>query len=166
MKTFVTLGLGLCVAIAFTSCKSQETAYKKAYEKAKQQQAVEQQQPTEQAQTTTQVAVAPVQTTTTVTRTATEPVSDSDANVRTESVQLIDGAGLKNYSVVCGSFSLKTNAQAEQQRLKNKGYAAQIAYNGKVYRVVASTFEDRASAVSSRNTLREAYPDAWLLYNK
>lgn len=162
MKKLLTLGLGLCVAIAFTSCKSQETAYKKAYEKAKQQQAVEQQQTTTQ----TQVAVTPVQTTTTTTKTTTAATSGSDANVRTESVQLVDGTGLKAYSVVCGSFSLKSNAQGLQQRLKNQGYAAQIAYNGKLYRVVASTFDDRASAASSRDKLRATYSDAWLLYNK
>ena len=145
MKKIVTLGLGLCVAVAFTSCKSQESAYKKAYEKAKQQQAAEQQQPT----TTTQVAVAPVQTTTTTpVHTTTTPTT------------------VKAYSVVCGSLSLKSNAQGLQQRLKNQGYAAQIAYNGKLYRVVASTFDDRASAATSRNKLRETYPDAWLLYNK
>ena len=37
MKKFAFLGLGLCMALAFTSCKSSESAYKKAYEKAKQQ---------------------------------------------------------------------------------------------------------------------------------
>ena len=37
MKKIVVLGMGLCVALAFSSCKSSESAYKKAYEKAKQQ---------------------------------------------------------------------------------------------------------------------------------
>ena len=36
MKKLVVLGMGLCVALAFSSCKSSESAYKKAYEKAKQ----------------------------------------------------------------------------------------------------------------------------------
>jgi hypothetical protein len=35
-----------------------------------------------------------------------------------------------------------------------------------MYRVVASTFSDKASAVRSRNDLRATYPDAWLLYNQ
>ena len=97
MKKIVTLGLGLCVAVAFTSCKSQESAYKKAYEKAKQQQAAEQQQPT----TTTQVAVAPVQTTTTTpVQTTTTPTTVTDANVRTESVQLVDGV-VHKWGVTC-----------------------------------------------------------------
>ena len=160
MKKYVAIALGLCTAVAFTSCKSQESAYKKAYEKAKQQQVVEQQQP---QQPTTTVAVQPTQPATKVTTT-----TPADANVRTESLQLIDGAGLKNYSVVCGSFSLKANAQGLQQKLKNQGYAAQIALNPerKFYRVIATTFDDLSSAVSSRNKLRNSYSDAWLLYNK
>ena len=41
MKKLVVLGMGLCLALAFTSCKSSESAYKKAYEKAKQQELAE-----------------------------------------------------------------------------------------------------------------------------
>ena len=36
-EKLVVLGMGVCVALAFASCKSSESAYKKAYEKAKQQ---------------------------------------------------------------------------------------------------------------------------------
>ena len=35
MKKFMLLSAAACVALAFTSCKSSESAYKKAYEKAK-----------------------------------------------------------------------------------------------------------------------------------
>ena len=36
-----------------------------------------------------------------------------------------------------------------------------------MYRVVASTFADKAAAVKSRNQLRAGkYPDAWLLLKK
>ena len=35
-----------------------------------------------------------------------------------------------------------------------------------MYRVVASTYDDKAAAVQSRNTLRGTYPDAWLLLSK
>lgn len=162
MKKYVAVALSLCTAVAFTSCKSQESAYKKAYEKAKQQQTVEQQQPTQQ----TTVAVQPTQPAPSVTTTPT--VSTENANATSESLTLIDGAGLKNYSVVCGSFSLKANAQGLQQKLKNQGYDAQIALNPqrKLYRVIATTYDDQSSAVSSRNKLRGTYPDAWLLRNK
>ena len=37
MKKFMVLGAAMCVAMAFTGCKSSESAYKKAYEKAKSQ---------------------------------------------------------------------------------------------------------------------------------
>ena len=36
MKKLVVLGMGVCMVLAFASCKSSESAYKKAYEKAKQ----------------------------------------------------------------------------------------------------------------------------------
>ena len=37
MRKLVVLGMGVCLVLAFASCKSSESAYKKAYEKAKQQ---------------------------------------------------------------------------------------------------------------------------------
>jgi cell division protein FtsN len=59
------------------------------------------------------------------------------------------------------------NAEGLQQRLKNAGYSAQIVKNTdrNMYRVIASTFDDKVSAVQSRDQLRNSYPDAWLLYN-
>lgn len=44
MKKLAVLGMGVCIALAFSSCKSSESAYKKAYEKAKQQELAEPQQ--------------------------------------------------------------------------------------------------------------------------
>ena len=32
--------------------------------------------------------------------------------------------------------------------------------------VIASSFDDKASAVQSRNALKASYPGAWLLYRK
>lgn len=161
MKKYAVIALSLCTAVAFTSCKSQESAYKKAYEKAKAQQATEQ-----PAQPTQTVAVQP--TTPTTTTTPVETKATTNENVRSESLQLVDGDGLKKYSVVCGSFSLKANAQGLQAKLKKAGYAAQIALNPdrKFYRVIATTYDDLSSAVQSRNKLRSTYSDAWLLLNK
>ena len=159
MKKLGLLSLGLCVALAFTSCKSSESAYKKAYEKAKQQELAESQNTQEEAP-----AVDPVPVVTAPVETA--PVTT--APVREEKVELVAGDGLKAYSVVCGSFSLKANAEGLQKTLSNAGYNAQIAYNEakNMYRVVASTYDDKAAAVQSRNTLRGTYPDAWLLLSK
>ena len=41
MKKMAVLGMGVCIVLAFSSCKSSESAYKKAYEKAKQQELAE-----------------------------------------------------------------------------------------------------------------------------
>ena len=162
MKKFFVLGLGLTAVFAMTSCKSSESAYKKAYEKAQQQQAVAVEQEPNQT-TTTPVAVTPVTTTTTPVQTDVNSV-----RVQSENVRVISGAGLKAYSVVCGSFSLKANAEGLQKTLMNAGYSAQIAYNEakNMYRVVASTYDDKAAAVQSRDVLRNTYHDAWLLLSK
>ena len=154
MKKFFVMGLGLSAVFAMTSCKSSESAYKKAYEKAKQQQVVATEQEPTQTQTTTQVEVTPV-TPSTTTSTAT----NADVNtvrVQSENVTVVSGSGLKAY------------AEGLQKTLSNAGYNAQIAYNEakNMYRVVASTYDDKAAAVQSRNTLRGTYPDAWLLLSK
>lgn len=164
MKKYLLLGAGLSMVFAMTSCKSSESAYKKAYEKARQQQAVTaDQEPATTEQTTVEV--------TPTTPVVTPQSTSTDVNsvpVRTETVTVVSGNGLKAYSVVCGSFSLQANAEGLQRTLTNAGYAAQVAYNSgnKMYRVVASTFDDKASAVQSRDVLRATYPDAWLLYKK
>ena len=90
-----------------------------------------------------------------------------NVSVRQESVTLINGSGLKDFSVIVGSFGLLSNAEGLQQRLKAAGYDAQIVKNEdkNMYRVVASSFAGKADAVNSRDQLRGTYPDAWLLYN-
>ena len=159
MKKYMILCAGLCAAMAFTSCKSSESAYKKAYEKANAQGAAA-------VETNTEAnVVAPVEE---------KPIDEvrvvdnaDNVQVRQEQVSLIDGSGLKNFSVVVGSFSLRANADGLQQRLKEAGYDAQVVKNTdrNMFRVVASTFADKASAAQSRNELRAKYPDAWLLFN-
>ena len=149
-----------CTAVAFTSCNSsKESAYRKAYEKAKAQEQVQEQvqeyQPVQQTPVVTPLVEAPQQTVT---------VQDNTP-VRSENVQLISGSGLKAYSVVVGSFGVRANAEGLQQTLKRAGYDAQIAYNSErnMYRVVASTFDTRDGAISSKSSLKSTYPDAWLL---
>ena len=160
MKKYMILCAGLCAAMAFTSCKSSESAYKKAYEKAKAQEAAAVETNTE-ANVVTPVEEKPID--------EVRIVDNADnVQVRQEQVSLIDGSGLKNFSVVVGSFSLRANADGLQQRLKEAGYDAQIVKNTErniMFRVVATTFVDKASAVQSRNELRAKYPDAWLLFN-
>ena len=162
MKKYTLFCIGLCAAMAFTSCKSSESAYKKAYEKAKQYDTQTAQQEAAQAQ---EAVVAPVEA---------KPADQArvvdnldNISVRQESVQLIHGNGLNAFSVVVGSFGLLSNAESLYQRLKDAGYDAQVVKNEdkNMYRVVASSFAEKSSAVSSRDQLRNTYPDAWLLYN-
>lgn len=163
MKKYMVLCAGLCAAVAFTSCKSsKETAYRKMYEKAQ----LQDQNGAEQNQGNEEIAVvAPV-----VEKPANETVVVDNADnvpVRQENLSVVSGNGLRNFSVVVGSFSVRANAEGLQSTLKSRGYDAQVAYNSsnQMYRVVASTYDVKTDAVRSRNELRAQYPDAWLLFN-
>ncbi len=162
MKKYTVLCAGLCLAMAMTSCKTSESAYKKAYEKAKQYDTA---QPAAQPTIETAPVVTPVEA---KPATETQVVDNLDnVSVRQESVSLVNGSGLKAFSVVVGSFGVRANAEGLMQRLKEAGYDAQVVKNDEknMFRVVASTFADKASAVASRDQIRASYPDAWLLYN-
>ena len=165
MKKYTLLSAAICAAMVFTSCKSSESAYKQAYLKAKQQEEQQQQQ------------VPAAQETTVVTPMVERPVNNTQVvdnadniAVRQEQVTVVSGSGLKNFSVVVGSFSLKANAEGLQQNLKNQGYNAQVVVNNSVtpamYRVIATTFDSKNEAAASRNALQEKFPGAWLLYAK
>ena len=130
MKKYAVICAGLCVAMAFTSCKSSESAYKQAYLKAKAQEEAQlaNQQTTQQPVENT--VVAPMQE-----RAAnnTRVVDNADnISVRQEAVSVVNGSGLKNFSVVVGSFSLIANAEGLQQTLRSAGYDAQIVLNSSV----------------------------------
>ncbi|MBR3456423.1 MAG: SPOR domain-containing protein [Bacteroidaceae bacterium] len=150
------LGLALVASIALVSCKSSESNYRKAYEKAKAEE--------QNRQETEPVAVTPV-----VTPVQTQPTQTANqdiSNLRQEKLNVQNGGVLKAFNVVCGSFKSIDNANNLRNTLVNQGYSAQVAQNPDtgMYRVIASSFDDRSSAETSRNALRAKYPDAWLLY--
>jgi cell division septation protein DedD len=166
MKKYIVLCAGICAAMAFTSCKSSESAYKQAYLKAKAQE--EAQQQTQQPTQTETTVVTPM---TERSATNTRVVDNNDnITVRQENVSVISGSGLKNFSVVVGSFSLRANAEGLQRDLRNAGYDAQIVLNQAVspamYRVVAATFDQKGDAAACRDALQSTYQGAWLLYAK
>lgn len=170
MKKYMVVFAGLSIALAFSSCgKSSESAYKKAYEKAKSQEAAQRVNEVPQTEAPTQTVVAPV---TTRPATQTRVVDNVDnVSVRQERVALVNGSGLKNFSVVVGSFGLQANAEGLQQQLRDGGYDAQIVKNesNNMFRVVATTFDSKVDAVNSRDQIRGSKfnpkGDAWLLYN-
>ncbi|MEJ8740910.1 SPOR domain-containing protein [Phocaeicola sp. HCN-6420] len=163
MKKIVVLGMGLCVALAFSSCKSSESAYKKAYEKAKQQELAD----ASNASTSTE---APADVVTPVETVPVAPVSS--APVREEKVELVSGEGLRAYSVVCGSFGVKSNADGLKAQMDNEGYNAKVVYNAQnnMYRVIVESFDTRDEAARARDAFKAKYPNrkdfqgAWLLY--
>ena len=157
------LGMGLCVALAFTSCKSSESAYKKAYEKAKQQELAEA-PVAEEAPAAAPVVAAPV---------AAAPATPvAIGTIREESVQLVSGEGLRAYSVVCGSFGVKANADGLKAKLDRDGYSAKVVYNAdrNMYRVIVSSFDSREDAARARDSFKAKYANnaefqkSWLLY--
>ena len=159
MKKLSLLGVAVCTVLAMTSCKSSESAYKKAYEKAQQQ---------ELATDETAVEETPE-----VVETPAEVVDTLPAGVTEERVSLVAGSELKAYSVVCGSFGVQANAENLKAYLDGQGYSALVVFNAEkaMYRVIVSTHDDRASAAQARDTFKARYPNrsdfqgSWLLYS-
>jgi cell division protein FtsN len=87
-------------------------------------------------------------------------------------VELVSGSDLKAYSVVCGSFGVKANAEGLKDRLDADGYNAKVVYAAEknMYRVVAASFDDRGQAAQARDEFKARYSSnadfqkAWLLY--
>lgn len=159
MKRIVYLALAVVTVASLASCKTSSNSYKQAYEKAVQNDVVQdeaKQLPTEPEVKTDQVDVASVP-------------------VREEKVSLVTGEfAIKTYAVVCGSFSLKTNADGVRQRLVADGYPAVVVLNeaGKTYRVIFNSFDTKEDAVRARSAFMAKYPDntdfqaSWILYKK
>jgi len=150
--------LAIAATVSLTGCKSSKEAYQQAYEKA-----VEQ----DVAAVTAPVDVTPVSTV--------AAADDTNVSVREEKVSVVTGTGtLKAYGVVCGSYSLKTNADAVRQRLANDGFPAIVVVNeaGKTFRVIVNSFDTKSEAAAARNSFKAKYPDnqdfqaAWILYKK
>ena len=145
--------------LSLSACKSSQNAYKEAYEKAisgDENKAVIE----EPVVVQNEVATA-------------EDVSN--ISVREEKASVVSGdQEIKAYGIVCGSFSLKTNADALRERLVKDGYQAVVVVNeaGKTYRVVCASFDTKEEAVAERNKFKAKYPDnqdfqsAWILYKK
>lgn len=154
--------LSLLLIGGMASCKSSQSAYRAAYEKA-QEKKIEEAAPAP-AET---VVTTPSTTTTTTTTTSSAPVRE-----QSERISAVDGndALLKEYNVIVGSFRQRLNAQSLCERLRADGYPAVLAQNAAGwYRVVACSFDNRPSAVQAREALQARYPqftDAWFLINK
>lgn len=166
MKRSVVMLMSVCAVFAFSSCKSSESAYKKAYEKAKQQELAQPQV----EETPVDVTSVPVEATPVV---PVKQATEQAQHVREEKVTVMANEDtLKAYGVVCGSFGLKANAEGLKNFLDSEGYHALVVFNAEkaMYRVIVCSFDDKASAAAARDAFKAKYPNrkdfqaSWLLY--
>ena len=157
MKKVILASLALVAVASLSSCGAKKSAYRKAYEQAKQR---------EVATQATKPAVqyeAPA-----VSERATAPVTVRKERVTT--YQGEDANRLKRFSVVVGSFQNPTNARNLKERMVKAGYNAVLATNEVgMLRVIVSSFDSREEAVASRDAIKARFApdfkDAWLLEN-
>ncbi|MCL1934183.1 MAG: SPOR domain-containing protein [Candidatus Azobacteroides sp.] len=151
-KIYLLWGLALALLFSFDSCKPKESAYKAAYEAAK----------------AKEVDDSQVEEVTPVTK---PTYNSSNVTVQKEKVTVVDGTGIRQFSVVVGSFLNKTNAESLRERMTNQGFQSFLAQNERgMYRVIVATYSDKASAVSERERVKDKYypefQDAWILDNQ
>lgn len=144
--------MALCVVMmCFVSCKSKQSAYKAAYEQAKEREMTKSEPVEEQ--------ITPV----TKAKTATAPRQEKITPIAGENPE-----GIKLYSVVIGSFKNKTNAYSLKERMQNEGYMPVLGENEQgMLRVILTSHETRKEAEKSRDAIRAKFfpnfQDAWLL---
>ena len=153
MKRIGLLGVTLCLvfAIGAVSCKSKQSAYKAAYEQAKERE-ISSDEPTDEE-------IAPV------------TKSKDSGETRQEKITPVEGEdadAIKLYSVVVGSFKNRTNAFSLKERMQNEGYTPVLGENEQgMLRVIVTSFETKAEAEKSRDAIRSKYrpnfQDAWVL---
>lgn len=150
-------GASICMILAFGSCKPKQSAYKAAYEQAKEKE-----------------TTAPVEVVEEEVVEEPAPVSKprySNAQTRAEKINAAQGedaSRLKRYSVVVGSFKNRTNAYSLKERMQNDGYNAVLGENEQgMLRVIVASFDNKADAADSRDAIKAKYApnfqDAWLL---
>lgn len=157
MKKVFLFVLATGMLVSFSSCKSKQSAYRAAYEKAKEKDVTEAVQEVEEE---------PVM--------KTPSAKHNGAAVQTEKVTAVnpnEASSLKKYSVVIGSFINRTNATALKDSMVEKGFNAFLAQNEKgMYRVIVASYSDKSDAAEERDRIKAKYApnfqDAWLLENQ
>ena len=152
MKKLGLLSMVLCVVtMCCVSCKSKQSAYKAAYEQAKEREMTNSEPVEEQ--------ITPVTKAKTSTATRQEKITPISGE---------NPEGIKLYSVVIGSFKNKTNAYSLKERMQNEGYMPVLGENeqGMLW-VILTSHETRKEAEKSRDAIRAKFfpnfQDAWLL---
>ena len=70
-----------------------------------------------------------------------------------------------DYQVIAGSFRVKSEAETLEKKLQEKGFefAKLTQKKGSYYYVAFQTFPTKEKALELRKTLREEYPETWVL---
>ncbi|MDR1161753.1 MAG: SPOR domain-containing protein [Tannerellaceae bacterium] len=167
--------LGVLFAVlALGSCKPKQSAYRAAYEQAKERESgapveefedefADDEYVDDEFADDFEVVSKP--------RTDIERDSDLNVSTRQERINPYMGentANLMRYSVVIGSFRNNTNAYSLRDRMQSDGYNALVAQNELgMLRVVVSSFDSKRDALYSRDAFRSKYypnfQDAWIL---
>lgn len=166
-------GAAFSMILAFGSCKPKQSAYKAAYEQAKEKESTAAPVEVVEEEEIIEEEVVPVsKPRTTSTRTTTTTVA-SNVTTRTEKINAAQGedaSRLKRYSVVIGSFQNPTNAYSLKERMQAAGYNAVLGKNEQgMLRVIVSSFDDKNDAATSRDAIKakyanqNLYQDAWIL---
>ena len=152
-------GAAICMVLAMGSCKPKQSAYKAAYEQAKDKETTAPVEVVEES-VVEEEEVAPV-----------SKPRTSNVSTRAERINAAQGedaSRLKRYSVVIGSFKNKTNAYSLKDRMQKDGCNAVLGENEQgMLRVIVSSFNDKADAADSRDAIKAKYApnfqDAWIL---
>lgn len=135
--TFCTLALLL---FTFGSCKPKQSEFKSAYEAAKEREMGSEVEIVEEYET--------------VSRPRPNPTTNSSESVRREKITPVsssDASGLKAYSVVIASISMKPNADALKRKMEQAGYKTILVQNDQnMYRVIIASYDSKDQAVARR----------------
>jgi cell division protein FtsN len=147
---FLSLGVVLCLIAFSPACKTKQSAYKVAYEKAKEKPDIE--EPVKFQE------VEPIY----------QPPVVEKTEVKKEKITTVVGTGLKRFNVVIGSFQNKTNALSLKERMEADGFKVILVQNeAQMYRVIVATYDTRTDAAMARDDIKAkyapTYADAWLL---
>ncbi|MDR1810659.1 MAG: SPOR domain-containing protein [Prevotella sp.] len=148
MNKLLGFGLLLVLVAGFGSCKPKQSNYRAVYEAAKERE-LEENIPA----TTVSKPAYPVYT-------ASSTDYDSE-KVRQEKITPVDAAdasGLRAYSVVIASLSVKPGAEVLKAKMEKDGYKVILAQNEQgFYRVIVASFDDKPSAVDAKNSIQAKY---------
>ncbi len=158
-------GASVCMVLALGSCKPKQSAYKAAYEQAKEKESTAPVEVIEEEEVVEEDEVTPI---------SKPRTSSSNVSTRTEKINAAEGedaSRLKRFSVVIGSFKNKTNAYSLKERMQNDGYNAVLGENEQgMLRVIVTSFDNKSDAIYSREDIKSKYApdfqDAWILERK